>query len=199
MKILQILLTLFGIIDMVKNVESHLRFVDIITTTQSKSMNEVQSNANMTCTDVGYYSKCCDYNGIYLDNGNCKCDDGYETHPSNNLPQCNYKQKNRLTVFLLQLFIGEVSGAGFFYAGRVSLALGQILLFWIGLMYICCTYCAIAVCCSENESSAQCFLCTNTFLYVLWGFAVIAFWFVGWILPISENFKDGNGVPLTNW
>lgn len=182
-------------------VASHLRFTtNKIMLSDINSTIEAQSNTNMTCTDVGYYSKCCDYNGIYLDNGNCKCDDGYATYPNNNFPQCNYKQKSRLTVFLLQLFIGEISGAGFFYAGRISLALGQFLLFWVGLLYMLCMPFCVAVCTGANgENDMKCYTCLHTFICVLWVFAFVIFWFVGWILPISDNFKDGNGVELASW
>ena len=43
----------------------------------------------------------------------CKCDDGYTTHGTDAGP-CNYKQKNKLTAFMLSFFIGN-TGADWFY------------------------------------------------------------------------------------
>ena len=68
-----------------------------------------QTSGNFTC-DAGKVAKECSYHGICRDDGkSCACSDGYTTSLNNNI-QCDYKQKDTLTAFLLELFLGQFGG-----------------------------------------------------------------------------------------
>jgi hypothetical protein len=146
--------------------------------------NSVIVSAN--CTEA--YD--CSYNGICTNEKTCKCNDGYVTYPSNHVTGCNYKQKSTLVAFLLQFFLGFISGAGYFYLGQTELGLGQLFLFWGGtilsLFFACCS-------CSEKSDSNEEIL----YKCVLYMGCII--WYMYSLAEIGGGItKDGNGAPIAS-
>lgn len=139
-------------------------------------------NAFVNCTNYNQYTNQCNYHGMCLSNGYCKCDTGYITWPSDNKVGCTYVQKSQLVTFLLSFFLGKISGAGEWYAGNTDMALAQLLLFALGVV----TVCVLAI---WSEGVSVCF-------NFLWCLAIIILWFYVWINVAVGNTTDGNGAPL---
>lgn len=137
------------------------------------------------CTQVGQTTAECNYNGFCTESGHCRCNDGYTTHRSST--ECNYRQKSRYTAFLLQFFIGGMTGAGEFYLGNIGLASGQLALFWgsIPLQIITGVFESVYL----VEGSGW-----STLTFVLCSFAAFFWWLVDWIMILTGDRKDGNGV-----
>jgi hypothetical protein len=150
-------------------------------------------NYDCTSTDQGTYTSVCDYNGICITDGTCKCDDGYITWPDNNSVGCNYKQKSQLIAFLLSFFLGGISGAGEWYLNNTTTALVQLLLFWTIPMTCLCGAVTCGVTTNSGEGGIGCSGC----MAGLQTFAVLGLWLYIWIVVIMGSYHDGNGAPLT--
>ena len=150
------------------------------------------SSTQTNCTDFGQNSVYCDYNGICLPSGVCRCDDGYITFPKSSTISCNYKQKSRLNAFLFSFFLGIEGGAGEWYLGNENLALGQLLFTWATffciLIFVCCLLAAF----NTTEGFGG---CCAYILCSLWCFGIVIWWMCDWIMIINGQTKDGNGAP----
>lgn len=134
---------------------------------------------NCSSTTFNQYSDQCNYHGVCLVSGSCKCDDGYITWPKDGSVGCNYKQKSQLIAFLLSFLLGPISGAGLWYIGNIGPALAQLLLFGV------CLVCATAA----RDGVGTCMI-------VLWVLAVKGLWLNVWIAILTGDITDGNGAPL---
>lgn len=76
----------------------------------------------------------CNWNGLCLPSGYCKCFDKYATFPADSFPECNYEKLNRLYAASLEGGIGATIGAGDLYLGNKNPMIGSILIFWVGLI-----------------------------------------------------------------
>lgn len=150
------------------------------------------SNTFVNCTHYNQYTAQCDNKGVCWSNGNCKCDEGYITWPSDNTVGCNYKQKSQLISFLLSFFLGEVSGAGEWYLGNTDMALAQLLVFVVGIVFVCLVSCACA--CASQDGDAG--VCAGGCFGCMWVLAVVGLWLFVWITILAGYSTDGNGAPL---
>lgn len=146
-------------------------------------------SGNFTCKP-GHVTVECSYRGTCrYDGKSCACDDGYTTSPNND-QQCDYKQKNTLTAFLLELFLG-MFGGGYFYLGLISFAVGQMCLFVIGAIIACLIVCLGVL--AESEGCAYilscCYIC-------LWVSAMIAWWIASLVMIARATILDGNDMPF---
>ena len=138
---------------------------------------------NFTCQD-GASSPQCSYNGycvISASGSTCVCDKDYTTFEAPENLQCNYHQKSTLTAFLLELFLGKISGAGYWYLGRYVLAIVQLILCWGGGIVIRLLGCVCPV---------------PSMLYRLWILGMTAFWLYAVITIGMGDVNDGNGAPI---
>jgi TM2 domain-containing membrane protein YozV len=165
--------------------------------TESIEQNQV---ANMTtslfsqtvnCTIYGSYSETCDYNGICRSDETCKCDDGYITFPSNHYPYCNYKQKNQLVAFLLELFLGYF-GVGEFYIGQNGIAIVQLVLSLVGICIVPLIMGFLGALCG-GEGLAGLLATISAVAVVLTTFGL---WLAYTILIGTGMQNDSNGAPL---
>jgi hypothetical protein len=132
-----------------------------------------------------------------LNDGSCKCDDGYITYPSDHYPACDYKQKDKLTAFLLELLIGYATGTGQWYLGNISYALAELLVFWLGLFGACCCGCFIVGTMGSDEGIVGgCLSMTITGMVIL---TVFGLWLASWIMILTDQTNDGNGAPLSDF
>jgi len=148
-----------------------------------------QTSGNFTC-DAGKVAAECSYHGICRDDGkSCVCSDGYTTSQSSSI-QCDYKQKDTVAAFLLELFLGQFGG-GYFYLGLIPPAVGQLCLFVLGLIPLCFIVCMGAL--TESEGCvfvlAACYSC-------LWTIAVIGWWIASLVMIARATIVDGNGMPF---
>lgn len=137
-------------------------------------------------------------------NSTCICFKGYVTFGNQ---QCGYKQKEKLTAFLLSFFIGNL-GADWFYlaSGDGGYIAAGIIKLLIGLFFSfgCCLLCCAGIFASVREkASSKAFgFCCGIFIMILIGLCVATstiWYFVDWIRILTNSFKDGNGVSLKDW
>jgi hypothetical protein len=113
----------------------------------------------------------------------CKCGDGVANFspPGVVLPLfCQYKQKQKLTFFLLEFFI---PGVGHFYIGSILLGILKILLFCTG------------TCCASAAASKESF----TMIFLIFQCGVCLWYTVDLVLIATDFYRDGNTVPLQQW
>ena len=141
-------------------------------------------------------------NGV-CKNSTCVCTLGYVTFGNQT---CNYKQKEKLTAFLLSFFVGNF-GADWFYlasgnggyivAGIFKLITGIFLIG--GSCFLCCTMICSAV---DKSSIKACGIVLSVIVIVLMILCSLtnSIWYlVDWIRILTNSFKDGNGVSLKDW
>ena len=168
----------------------------------------ISDSTNNTC-EIDTLAALCNYHGICNeDEHSCNCNEGYITHNPTNETFCNYKQKSALTAFVLELFIGFISGAGYFYIERYGLGNAQVALCWIGIgINICIAryihtrsnatavthYRKISI--AENMRKNPMFNSLHVYCLSLY-FVIIIWWLVASITLVTGHVSDGNGAPL---
>lgn len=126
----------------------------------------------------------CNYNGICGEDHKCYCNNGYITYKSD--IGCNYKQKSTLIAFLLELFLGPFSGAGYFYLGLNELGAGQLVYMWGGL---CILQPFLAAISNNKNPFPVCFT-------LMWVISIIFWWLYAIILIGKGQIYDSNGAPI---
>ena len=153
-----------------------------------------------------------DCNNGFCRSSKCICNSGYV---DNNDSPCSYKQKEKLTTFLLSFFVGPF-GVDWFYlangnskyivAGVFKLLTGTF--FIIGSCFYCCTFvCSVYASASEGDSRKKSvfqvfgvvFGVVITVLILLCSLANSIWVIVDWIRVLTDKFPDGSGVPLKPW
>ena len=146
------------------------------------SHNSLATTNYLSCTD----NDRCNYHGVCkVNNTICHCYDGYVTYNSDDGTQCNYKQKEQLTAFLLQFFLGTF-GAGHFYIGWIAYGVGEIVLTF-GICFVGCFFLAIF-----GLESGPFITLINYFLRL----GIFGWWLANTIIFGLNNFNDSNGVSL---
>lgn len=105
--------------------ETNSTFTEDIDTDYFENITSNVTTQN--CTETGKISQTCSLNGFCLENGNCKCLDGWVTHNPNKSSQnyqCNYQQKSRFIAFVLEF--GFFLGTGSLYLENIELGMTQI-------------------------------------------------------------------------
>ena len=133
----------------------------------------------------------------------CVCNEGYVTYQN---VTCNYKQKEKLTAFLLSFLVGTL-GADWFYlaSGNGGYIVAGIFKLLTGLFLIAssCFLCCAFICAKADKSSLR--TCGIAFTVIIGVLVVLcsltnAIWYtVDWIRVLANGFKDGNGVSLKEW
>lgn len=160
------------------------------------SLSYSGNNEYVNCTDANQYSAQCDFNGICLSNGNCKCDSGYITWPQGNSVGCTYKQKQQLIAFLLSFFVGEFTGAGEWYLGNNDIALAQLLVFVLGLPFVIIFACIGCAGGSRSNKTAEGAFGAGGCGACVWFLTIVGLWLFVWIAILTGYIVDGNGAPL---
>lgn len=147
---------------------------------------------SMDLLELGSMGNCtngfCNYRGFCDDTKTyCICNTGYITFRSTDGTQCNYQQASTVAAFLLEFFLGSMSGAGYFYLGKIGLAVGQLVLF---LVSICCCgggYYYVKGDGSKGYASGGCGL-LSLGIFIWWLYAVI-------VIGLG-HVTDKNGAPI---
>lgn len=149
-----------------------------------------QQIATGNCTDTY-----CNYNGNCNDAKTaCICTNGYITFISTDGTECNYKQKNPILAFCLELFLGIPAGAGYFYIGQIGLAVGQLILFWVGIVFVC-----LIACCGVFTKGGGDTVIVIVFaaMYLCLFIGGVFAWWVYALVIIGQGYAlDGNGAAV---
>jgi len=103
---------------------------------------------------------------------------------------CNYRKKNQLVYFLLELLLNI--GAGHFYVGNYLMGGLKIGLIFMPCVVLCLLLCLGVVTTNKHELLAGCGMC----LVCLLACGISVWWLVDVILIGIRKYTDGNGVPL---
>jgi len=170
-----------------------------------RSRYVVLSVENSTNVTAGYYSSkssnCtdysdCNYNGVCTKEKTCRCNDGYITFPEDNESGCNYKQKNTLTAFLLQFFLGGFSGAGYFYLDVIPYGVGELFLFWGFFFCICIFACCLIASVKNGNDDNTCLSILVSLFGCLWIIGILVWWIYSLVTIANGSQLDGNGAPI---
>jgi TM2 domain-containing membrane protein YozV len=167
----------------------------------------ISSFCILTITQIAYSASCttdsdCN-NGRCSSDKTCICTLGYVTYKNDT---CNYKQKEKLTAFLLSFFIGSLGvdwfylsngNAGYIVAGCFKCFTGLFLI--VGSCLMCCTL----LCQRFDKDSLKigglvCTVLIGVFM-VLCSLCNAIWTTVDWIRVLANAFKDGNGISLKEW
>ena len=126
---------------------------------------------------------------------------------------CDYGRKSETTAFLLDFFLG-FTGAGQFYLGRKSIALGILLTMLFGMIVVPVPIVCVGMCHVNNAYRKQSTtLLENTYLRKkerrgkcltmfagiqagIVGLIVLTWWTINWIMIVAGKSNDGNGERL---
>lgn len=128
----------------------------------------------------------CSYNGLCAVD-RCRCFNGYVKHDSE--LGCNYRQKSRLTAFMLEFLFGGL-GAGWFYLNRLEFAIPALVM----LVFVCCAKPCLMLC-EENENRTI-GVGTLTVVFILF---IVGLWLHGVITMGMGTATDSNGVVVGDW
>jgi len=127
----------------------------------------------------------CTYSNL-TNQSSCVCNDGYVKD------DCSYKQKSKLSAFMLSLLLG-IFGAGRFYLGYYEIGFFKLLLTMMICILPCLPLCCI--CCIDDNKFG--YVYSLVLLSVLCVFlAVWIWWLVDWILILGDAMPDRNGFEL---
>ena len=142
----------------------------------------------------------CSYRGICREDGlTCHCDKGFATFDSVDGNQCNYEQKGPFGIWLLEFFFGPYTGAGYFQAGRIGLGVGQLMLFWGGIIFMCVMACCAGVFAKGNSVKyglGDILGCVGGCFIVCWILGILVWWIYALVTFAQGSVADGNGVSI---
>lgn len=131
----------------------------------------------------------------------CQCNTGFVSFGGS---ACSYEQKNKVTAFLLSLFLGNF-GADWFYlarensnynwAGFFKLFTGIFVV--VGGCFMCCAQMCFDKLKEGNVGMVVRLLFSGT--TTICSLVNMIWYFVDWIRILLDSFPDGNHVPLKPW
>ena len=125
----------------------------------------------------------------------CTCEDGYLNFKSNSPIYCSYKQKSQLAAFLLELFLPF--GIGHLYVGRTLFGITKMIIVTSPVTICLFTFLGILVSdkfLSGGNSSLFCigFVFVFSIIGIIW-------WIADLVIFGTNNYLDGNNLPLQEW
>jgi TM2 domain-containing membrane protein YozV len=134
----------------------------------------------------------------------CKCDDKWITIADAEIMHedhldslyCNYKQKSKLTAFLLSFFVGGY-GADYFYLGYIGMGVGKLIISFGFCIAMCVAICFVAGLAASDSGTAA-GACGIVCGIILAGCVLtsIIWWFVTWGMILTNDLPDVNGIAL---
>lgn len=160
----------------------------------------------LTITQIVYSAPCnnnSDCNNGLCISSVCLCNAGYITLNNTN---CIYRQKDKLTAFLLSFFVGTL-GVDWFYLsnGNAGYIVAGVFKCFTGLFLIVgsCLMCCALLCQQFNKDSLKIggLVCSIILgiLMILCSLCNAIWYTVDWIRILAGAFKDGNGISLKDW
>lgn len=125
----------------------------------------------------------------------CKCEEGYANIKSNSKIYCSYKQKSQLAAFLFELFLPF--GVGHLYVGRYLFGITKMIIVTSPLTICLFTFLGILVSDKFLNGGNSSLVCIGVvFLFSIVG---LVWWVADLVLFGTNNYSDGNNVPLNPW
>ena len=154
-----------------------------------RNLEDETDEPKTTIDKVNCTNKTCNMDHIKCDNEttneNCVCEKGYYPNFDNKLKgvkYCELEQKNQLTAFLLELFVGF--GAGHFYRHHYLMASLKLVAFFIGI-YLICLFPLTAKCVTDCCDS-DCVVIVISIFFYLYALG-LAFWYIWDLVYFGKN------------
>ena len=154
-----------------------------------RNLEDETDEPKTTIDKVNCTNKTCNMDHIKCENEttneNCVCEKGYYPNFDNKLKGvkfCELEQKNQLTAFLLELFVGF--GAGHFYRHHYLMASLKLVAFFIGI-YLICLFPLTAKCVTDCCDS-DCLVIVISIFFYLYALG-LAFWYIWDLVYFGKN------------
>ena len=154
-----------------------------------RNLEDETDEPKTTIDKVNCTNKTCNMDHIKCENEttneNCVCEKGYYPNFDNKLKGvkfCELEQKNQLTAFLLELFVGF--GAGHFYRHHYLMASLKLVAFFIGI-YLICLFPLTAKCVTDCCDS-DCVVIVISIFFYLYALG-LAFWYIWDLVYFGKN------------
>ena len=154
-----------------------------------RNLEDETDEPKTTIDKVNCTNKTCNMDHIKCENEttneNCVCEKGYYPNFDNKLKgvkYCELEQKNQLTAFLLELFVGF--GAGHFYRHHYLMASLKLVAFFIGI-YLICLFPLTAKCVTDCCDS-DCVVIVISIFFYLYALG-LAFWYIWDLVYFGKN------------
>ena len=131
------------------------------------------------------------------ENSNCICGSGYmSTLKDSRLIRCCYEQKNSLTAFLLEFFIGF--GAGHFYYGSTTYGIIKLCfyLLFLSIVLFLLIKAFIDKRNKNKKENTHVFRIFRIVSFVLIGFTYICWQMIDSVMIVLGGYTDSNGFEL---
>ena len=150
----------------------------------------LQNNSLLSCIDTCVHGQCITNNTV------CQCNEGYITEETNKSNmKCTYKQKSQLAAFLFELFLPF--GVGHLYVGRYLFGITKMIIVTSPLTICLFTFLGILVSDKFLNGGNSSLVCIGVvFLFSIVG---LVWWVADLVLFGTNNYSDGNNVPLNPW
>ena len=125
----------------------------------------------------------------------CYCLERYTTWEADPGVECNYHQKSRFGAFLLEFFFGMEFGIGYFYLGKTTLGILQMLMFLPAMIIFCCISCCCVA--MKPHISPQMIVFGICFI-VTWFLAVFGWWIYAVVGMGTGIITESNGAPTSD-
>ena len=156
---------------------------------------KIEKNDNFTYAITKEKCSVTNCNGDCTSTNICTCEEGYLNFKTNSKLYCSYKQKNQLTAFLLELFLPF--GIGHLYVGRTLFGITKMIIVTSPMTICIFTFLGILVSdkfLSGGNSSLFCigFVSVFSLVGLIW-------WIADLVIFGTNNYLDGNNMPLKEW
>lgn len=128
----------------------------------------------------------CSYNGFCFNETKCICFEKYGTKENNFNRECNYIKRSQRIAFLLSFFLGPI-GIDQIYMGNALLGSMK---FIISLLFILT---GMGLYCIGKIKEKPRMVLSGKVLETIGTLFIIVWWFIDWILILSETIRDSNG------
>lgn len=157
---------------------------------QSKT---IQYDKNTLCTVsvCGTNFFCSSTSKCNTSNYTCECDPGYTSKEEDGIVKCCYQQKNKLTAFLLETFIGF--GAGHYYVGKTSLFATKLIIY---VVLIITTLIVVLTSCLKRDKYNFNLNFIRSVCILLCGCVFVGWQIIDAVLFMLGGYNDSNGVEL---
>ena len=171
-----------------------LKLIVILSLVSFVSANNFTIQSEFLCrnpyVDCNGHGQCVGVNVSFPDT--CLCDSGYITKDCNPGTYCCKKLPNRILIFFMAFFFGEL-GVPYFLAGEVGLGVGILMLFLTPLIMGCNLFC----CGCGFEISDNRWIVFLQILFLLLTLTISCWWLATWIMVCAETgvFDDSKVAP----
>ena len=158
--------------------------------TQNRTI-QYDKDTKCTISECGSSFFCSSNSKCNESNFTCECNPGYQSKEDDGIVKCCYQQKNKLTAFLLETFIGF--GAGHYYVGKKTLFISKLLIY---IVLTITTLIVVLTSCLKRDKYNFNLNFIRSVCILLCGCVFVGWQIIDAVLFMLGGYNDGNGVEL---